>query len=71
MAETIYMPLVGEGTEVWRPVAASRLAEHVYVILGAMPDDETWAFPPGSRVRCETRRFGAGPQELVAVSLAS
>ncbi len=69
MPEIIYMPLLDEGTDVWRPVEATRLVDDVYVILGVVPDDETWAFPPGSRVRCEPRRAQGEAGRLVATAL--
>jgi len=71
MPETVHMPLLDEGTEVWRPVEAFRLAEGVYIILGAMPDDETWAFPPGSQVRCEPRRLHSEANRLAATALVA
>lgn len=71
MAETIYVPLLDEGTDVWRPVEALRVAEDVYFILGTMPGDEVWAFPPGSKVRCKRRHFNFEVEQLVATSLTS
>jgi hypothetical protein len=71
MPETVYMPLLDEGTDVWRPVEAYRLSERLHIVLGVMPDDETWAFPPGSEVRCELRHFRGEPDRLVAVALAN
>jgi hypothetical protein len=63
MTETIYMPLLGEGIDVWRPVPAWRIGDDTYIVL--RPDDydpaiETWAFPPGSTVVCEPRRVSDG-----------
>lgn len=71
MPEIIYVPLLDEGTDVLRPVEATRLAENVYMILGVVPDDETWAFPSGSRVRCEPRRAPGETSLLVAMALAN
>jgi hypothetical protein len=71
MLETIYVPLLDEGTDVWRPVEATRLAENVYIVLGVMPDDEAWAFPPDSRVRCELRRTRGEADRLAAMALAN
>ncbi len=71
MLEIIYVQLLDEGTDVWRPVEATRLAENVYTILGVIPDDEAWAFPPGSRVRCEPRRTQGEADRLVAIALAN
>jgi hypothetical protein len=38
---TIFMPLLDEGTEVWRPVKAIRKSDG-YLVLGPMPSDEVW-----------------------------
>lgn len=69
MSTTIYVPLLNEGTDVWRPVEATRLAEDLYLILGVVPEDETWAFPPGSTVRCEVRSAEGEVGHLVAMAL--
>ncbi len=66
---TIYMPLVDEGTDVWRPVRAIPLGESVYQINDSVPDDEQWAFPDGAKVVCETQVLSQGPV-LAAVRLA-
>ena len=66
----IYVALTDEAVDVWRPVEAASEGESVYRISDApKPSDETWEFPPGSRVRCEWRDFGDG-QALVAVAAA-
>lgn len=66
---TIYLRLQGEGVDVWRPVEAAREGDFLYR-LGTLetPPQETWEFPPGSLVRCETRELDGG-QALVAVAL--
>jgi hypothetical protein len=65
---TVYVKLVDEGTEVWRPVVAERLG-HVFRLVG--PEhaqlDEQWEFGIGDRVRCELRRL-SGDEVLVAVA---
>ena len=51
----VYMPLLDEGTSVWRPVWAESLAGSTFRIVANQPcdtDDEHWEFPPGSVVRC-------------------
>jgi len=51
--DEIYVSLLEEGTDVWRPVPARRLGPSVYLIYPEAPynrDDEIWEFPPGSRV---------------------
>ena len=63
--ETIYVALLDEDVEVWRPVEASREGEF-YRIGGSVPEDERWTFTPGSLVRCEQRELSEGPA-LVAV----
>lgn len=63
MPETIYMRLVDEGSDAWRPVDAERRPDGSFQVLGPVPDGETWAFPPGVVVRCEVRRLsGNGGQ---------
>ena len=57
---TIYMPLLDEGTDVWVPVLAERLGESQYRVLGPMPDDQEWLFPPESIVRLASRSFATG-----------
>jgi hypothetical protein len=58
--ETIYVALLDEGLDVSRPVAARRLSADTFLILDQDYDREveTWAFEPGTVVRCrpETRR---------------
>ena len=61
--ETIYVRLLGEGTEVYRPVPAKRLYASVFLIEGKDihdPEDEEWEFLPGARVFAVTRNLGGG-----------
>jgi non-homologous end joining protein Ku len=69
--ETIYVPLLDEGIEVWRPVAARKLEADTYLILDQDYDRdvETWQFGPGTRVRCRKERRN-GDQVLVATEIA-
>jgi hypothetical protein len=64
--ETIYIPLVGEGTSVWRPAAAERLLDGTFRVLGKIPDDEEWAFKPGELVVVRQHVFSGGESGLVA-----
>jgi len=66
MSETIYMPLLNEGREVWRPVAAVPLGDGRYRIAGEIPEDEEWEFLPGDAV-IGRARFVVGEQRIVAV----
>ncbi len=65
--ETVYMPLVGDGVDVWRPVLAERLETGRYRVLGPMPETELWQFPPASIVQVEMRLLSEG-EALVAVA---
>jgi hypothetical protein len=67
MAEIILMPLIDEGADVWRPVEAEPLGDGAWRVLGPAPYGETWAFAPGTVVRCERRDRG-GETVLAAVS---
>jgi hypothetical protein len=65
---TIYIPLLNEGTSVVRPTQGIQLGENLYRVLPTQdydPNDEDWAFPPGSVVECvlESR---SGREVLVA-----
>lgn len=67
---TIYVALMDEGVDVWRPVEAVSEGESIYRLADdAAPADEAWEFSPGSHVRCEWRELSDGVV-LVAVSLA-
>jgi hypothetical protein len=59
----IYVRLLGEGTEVFRPTKGIDLGGGVFIVLPTAdydPVDETWEFPPGSRVQCETAESEQG-----------
>jgi hypothetical protein len=70
MRGQIYVALLNEGTIVWRPVVAEAIGPRTHQILGPMPDDEQWQFPPGSLVHCEQRTETSGQRSLVAVEMA-
>lgn len=63
----IYVELLYEGTNCWRPVDAEQVGKDVWRIKGEVPEDEIWAFQPGDVVRVETRRFGDSSDLLVAI----
>ncbi|WP_375382723.1 hypothetical protein [uncultured Sphingomonas sp.] len=65
---SLYMRLLDEGVDVWRPVEAESLPSDGYRILGPVPDGETWEFQPGAIVRGQQHRFSGGEQGIVAVS---
>jgi hypothetical protein len=68
---TIYMPLLNEGTAVWRLVAAERLNQDTFRVTGPMPDDEQWAFAPGSVVTVAAQLFADGQSGVVAMALST
>jgi hypothetical protein len=67
---TVYVKLLEEGTDVWRPVEAQHLHDHCFLLLGKPEDDEMWEFSSGSTVICEHRELSGGICE-VAVRLVS
>ncbi len=68
---TIYIYLLNEGTDVWRPVEAERLADNRYRIVtpNGDPEDEHWQFLTGTVVRCEWRTLSESPQLIAVESL--
>jgi hypothetical protein len=68
-AITIYVRLLDEGTEVWRPAKAVTVGEGLYRLL-ATPDydlvDEEWEFPPGSIVAGK-QKIGSDGEFLAAI----
>ena len=66
----VYVRLLGEGTDVFRPAAADPCGPSVVRLLVPEdydPEDEDWEFKPGTTVRVE-RRSLSGEDVLVAVS---
>jgi hypothetical protein len=53
--EEIFVSLLDEGVDVWRPVRAVHLHGNVYRIADQSYDNEveTWQFVPGDEVFCE------------------
>ena len=69
----VYVRLLDEGTDVWRPVRATALPDGTFRLLepnGYNPNAETWEFLPSTKVRCVTRKFTDGDESLVAVARA-
>lgn len=66
---TIYIRLLNDGTEVFRPTSAETVDSALFKVLPTSnydPEDETWEFLPGSVVECERRRLEED-EVLVAV----
>lgn len=58
----IYVALVDEGVDVWKPVIAEHLNRNVYQILDQPYDREaeSWQFEPGEIVLCEMIKSSEG-----------
>ena len=64
---TIYIPLLNEGTDCWRPVEAEQIGTNSYRILQIKPDDEEWPIGAGDIVTCKLRRFSDGSEGLTVI----
>ena len=62
---TVFMPLLQDETDVWRPIEVTPLQGALYRVEGSMPGDETWQFPPGSVIEIKWRKFSNGESRLV------
>jgi hypothetical protein len=64
----IFVRLLDEGVDVWRPVTASRISKDVYRILEQPYDRniEIWQFAPGDQVVCKMIESDRG-QILAAI----
>ena len=63
----IYIPLLSEGTNCWRPTQAEQVGSDTYRIVEARPSGEEWPVATGDVVRCELRRFADGFDGLVVI----
>lgn len=66
---TIYVRLLDEGIEVFRPVKASHVKEKLYRILdeGFDPESEIWEFLPETIVQTELLENDKGGKFLAAL----
>jgi hypothetical protein len=67
---TVYVELLDENVDVWRPVQAEHVGGDLYRLTGEQPDDEAWPFAVGDVVRCKTRELSGdwGLREPVLVA---
>ena len=68
----VYVRLLDEGVDVWRPVPAMALPDGTYQLQRPDwydPEDEAWEFPPHARVKCAAKQFQEGKTGLVAIAL--
>lgn len=66
--KTIYVQLLNEGSEVYRPVLSKKINDFLYELLDNNydPEDEEWEFLPGTIVVVEEKIL-SGKKELVAI----
>lgn len=70
--DIVYVRLLDEGADVWRPARAMKVREGIYRILGPhsrLYSDENWEFLPDCLVECEWTALTDGTH-LVAKRLA-
>jgi hypothetical protein len=67
---TIYMPLLNEGVNMWRPVEGTPVGSETFRVEGEMPEGEEWAFISGTIVRCERSAVSGAEPSLIIVGLA-
>jgi len=59
----IYVALLDEGTDCWRPVQAVQIRQGVFrIIEQVIPEDELWEFRPGDTVSCDLYDFANGTE---------
>ena len=71
MIAQIFVALLEEGVDCWRPVAAEDLGSGLYRIVGSVPDGEIWEYQPGEIVNARDHVFSGGEKGLVAVKLGA
>jgi hypothetical protein len=62
----LYVRLLDEDVDVWRPVRGVHWSDDVYRILSEPREDERWEFASGTAVRCRLHTFSDGEEQLVA-----
>jgi len=71
ITQKIYVALLHEGTDVWRPVEALAIGNGLFRIVSKNlePDDEELQFITGEIVRCHEKIFSEGLVSLIATEL--
>jgi hypothetical protein len=54
---TVYVALLDENVDVWRPLQAEQVGGDLYRLTGEQPPDEAWPFAVGDVVECKTRQL--------------
>jgi hypothetical protein len=68
----VYVRLLNEGTEVYRPVPSRRIADDIFLLCGNDIYNrayEEWEFEPGSAVKVIEKQFARG-RGLLAIARA-
>jgi hypothetical protein len=68
--KTIYIKLLNEGTDSWRPTSGEKIGENLYKVLSIdnyNPEIEEWEFIPGTIVKCELQKKSdrGEPEEII------
>jgi hypothetical protein len=62
----VYVRLLEEGTDVYRPVPAEQISPEVFVLSSQeVPGDEVWEYPPGTRVKVAMKTLSEGRVPVV------
>jgi hypothetical protein len=66
----VYVRLLDEGVDVWRPVRATAQPDGTFKLVPPEKPDptEVWEFPPHATVRCVQKTFEGGNKGLVAIA---
>jgi hypothetical protein len=64
-----FVYLLDEGTDCWRPVELVQIDTNTFQVVGPMPDDEEWEFPPGALVKVRDKTFSSGFAGKVVISV--
>ena len=69
----IYIRLLNEGTDVWRPVDSLPVGDGLYRIAPASwpLTDEIWEFQPGSVVQCAEKQLSTGTHLVATKSIGT
>lgn len=74
MMETIYVKLLDEGIDVWRPVLAEKIGTAYRLVSAPKGEDisgENWEFPIASLVTCEERDLDGKRHKIAIKKLRS
>ncbi len=62
----VYVRLLEEGTDVYRPVSAEQISSEVFLLSRQeVPGDEMWEYSPGTRVKVAMKTLSEGRVPVV------